>query len=57
MDGENYNIGIIDVTDRPYKELTEAISVTHKNLYKVHAGELPPTDKMPEGRVIVDFKY
>jgi hypothetical protein len=57
MDGENYNIGIIDVTDRPYKELTEGITETHKNLYKVHSGELPPTDKMPEGRVSVDFKY
>jgi len=56
-DGENYNIGIIDVTDRPYKELTNAIVMTHKNLYKVHAGEIPPSDKMPEGRTNVDFKY
>ena len=57
MDGENYNIGIIDVTDRPYKELTQAITQTHKNLGKIHAGEMPPTTKMAEGKVKVDFNY
>jgi hypothetical protein len=56
-DGENYNIGIIDVTDRPYKELTEAITLTHKNLYQVHSGEIQPSDKLPEGRTRVDFNY
>ncbi len=56
-DGENYNIGIIDVTDRPYKDLVEAITIMHKNLYKIHAGETPPSDKLPEGRTKVDFKY
>jgi hypothetical protein len=56
-DGENYNIGIIDVTDRPYKELTEAITMMHKNLYRIHAGETPPSDVLPEGRTKVDFKY
>jgi hypothetical protein len=56
-DGENYNIGIIDVTDRPYKELTEAITMMHKNLYTIHAGTTPPSDKLPEGRTKVDFKY
>jgi hypothetical protein len=56
-DGENYNIGIIDVTDRPYKDLVEAITIMHKNLFKIHAGETPPSDKLPEGRTKVDFKY
>lgn len=56
-DGENYNIGIIDVTDRPYKDLTEAITLMHKNLYRIHAGETAPSDELPEGRTKVDFKY
>ncbi|MCX6333289.1 MAG: hypothetical protein NT092_03195 [Bacteroidia bacterium] len=56
-DGENYNIGIIDVTDRPYRELTEAITQMHKILYKIHAGTTPPSDKLPEGTTKVDFKY
>ncbi|MGH9667193.1 MAG: hypothetical protein ACRD9L_22450, partial [Bryobacteraceae bacterium] len=32
MDGENYNIGLVDVTDRPYYELIEAMKVTHRRL-------------------------
>jgi len=42
MDGENYNIGFVDVTDRPYKELVEAAKVTHKRLQDVHSGKLLP---------------
>jgi hypothetical protein len=45
-DGENYNIGFVDVTDRPYVELIEALKVTHERLLAVHAGhELPFSQK------------
>jgi hypothetical protein len=39
MDGENYNIGLVDVTDRPYRELIEAMKTTHRRLHSVHAGK------------------
>lgn len=42
MDGENYNIGIVDVTDRPYPELVAAMRTTHRRLEAVHAGEEIP---------------
>jgi len=42
MDGENYNIGLVDVTDRPYGELVEAMKTTHRRLYAVHSGKEPP---------------
>jgi hypothetical protein len=42
MDGENYNIGFIDVTDRPYPEFVEAAQQTHKRLFAVHSGSEPP---------------
>jgi hypothetical protein len=45
FDGENYNIGIIDVTDRPYAELVEAMKITHRRLHDVHAGRVPPVDR------------
>ena len=48
MDGENYNIGFIDSTGRAYKELTEAVQVTNKRLYEVHAGKLPPFSQRPK---------
>jgi hypothetical protein len=47
MDGENYNIGFVDVTDRPYKELVEAAKLTNKRLYEVHSGKALPFNQRP----------
>lgn len=47
-DGENYNCGLIDVTDRPYKYQVEAMTETSKCLYAVHAGEMQPYNRIPE---------
>jgi hypothetical protein len=44
-DGENYNIGFIDVTDRPYTEFIEGVKETHKRLFEIHSGKIPPTDR------------
>lgn len=46
-DGENYNIGFLDVTGRPYKELVEAAKITHKRLFDVHSGKAPPFNEKP----------
>ena len=48
MDGENYNIGLLDITDRPYPEMVKAMQETHKRLYKIHNGEQPPYDVKPK---------
>jgi type 1 glutamine amidotransferase len=45
FDGENYNIGLLDVTDRPYRELVEAAKTTHRQLMDVHAGKTPPATR------------
>jgi hypothetical protein len=50
MDGENYNIGFLDVTDRPYPELVEAARATHKRLLAVHSGKEPPVSRKAEIR-------
>lgn len=47
-DGENYNCGLVDVTDRPYKEQVEAMMETATRLYDIHSGTLQPTGRMPE---------
>ncbi len=47
FDGENYNIGLVDVTDRPYPELIEALRATHRRLYSVHTGEEKPFSRRP----------
>ena len=48
MDGENYNIGLLDITDRPYPEMVKAMQESHKRLYKIHSGEQPPYDVKPK---------
>ena len=50
MDGENYNIGLVDVTDRPYPELIEAMKTTHRRLQGVHAGTTAPFDVKPRAQ-------
>ena len=47
MDGENYNIGLVDVTDRPYLDLIEAMKTTHRRLQAVHSGRTAPFDVKP----------
>jgi hypothetical protein len=46
-DGENYNIGWIDVTDRPYHELVAAAKATHAKIEALHAGRIEPTTRKP----------
>lgn len=54
-DGENYNCGIVDVTDRPYPYMVEAIKTTAKRLYDVHAEKLEPYNQKPKGAVGYDL--
>jgi hypothetical protein len=46
-DGENYNIGFMDVTDRPYRDFVEGVKMTHKSLFEVHSGKTPPFSQKP----------
>jgi hypothetical protein len=46
-DGENYNIGLVDVTDRPYPHLVEALKKTHRRLHGVHSGQTEPFAERP----------
>ncbi len=46
-DGENYNCGLVDVTDRPYQHQVEAMMETAKRLYDIHKGKTKPTDQQP----------
>ncbi len=46
-DGENYNCGLVDVTDRPYKHMVGAIKESAQNIYKIHMGQLGPFDQLP----------
>lgn len=39
FDGENYNIGLVDVTNRPYAELTKSAEKINKEAYQIRLKE------------------
>jgi hypothetical protein len=48
FDGENYNIGFLDVCNRPYPEMVDAARASHERLYHVATGTTPPYSDSPE---------
>ena len=55
FDGENYNIGLFDITLRPYEEMAEAVSGTAAEIYAVKAGEKAPTSRKPDSRPMIAY--
>jgi len=47
-DGENYNIGFVDICHRPYGPLAEAARAAHERIYEVASGRAAPFDDAPE---------
>lgn len=47
FDGENNNIGLVDICHRPYEEMTARVSETNGRLCEIHAGMLAPTAVKP----------
>lgn len=48
FDGENYNIGFMDICNRPYKELVDAAKQTHLRMYEVATDKEKPFDVVIE---------
>lgn len=48
FDGENWNIGFLDVCNRPYEPLADAARASHERLYAIARGETAPYDEAPE---------
>lgn len=48
FDGENYNIGFLDVCNKPYEPLAQAARLSHERMYTVAAGLEPPFDEPVE---------
>jgi hypothetical protein len=54
-DGENWNIGFLDVCNRPYELLCAAARASHERLYEVVRGDVRPHDEAPEYLPLVFF--
>ena len=48
FDGENYQIGALDVCSHPYSEFIDGIVRAHSEIYEVADGTLPVTDELAE---------
>jgi hypothetical protein len=48
FDGENYNIGFLDICNRPYTEIGEAAIAAHERMYQVASGASAPFADAPE---------
>jgi len=48
FDGENYNIGFLDICNRGYQELGDAAIASHERLYEIAAGQMEPYSDVPE---------
>jgi hypothetical protein len=55
FDGENYNIGLVDVAHRPYRALIDAAHRTHERMYRVGAGRRAPFDDTLDAIPAVDY--
>ena len=48
FDGENYQIGVVDVTQRPYEDFETGIIETHREIYDVAEGKKPADARKAE---------
>ncbi len=46
-DGENWQIGLVDVCQRPYDEFVAGARRSHARIYPVAAGQVRPFDRLP----------
>ncbi|KAB8125677.1 hypothetical protein F9U64_22085 [Gracilibacillus oryzae] len=47
FDGENYQIGLIDVAQQPYQDFIAEMCKAHDNVSEIRAGRRKPFDQMP----------
>ncbi len=47
FDGENYNIGLVDVCQTPHAAFLDGVTACHRSLYRVASGAQPPSDRLP----------
>ena len=51
-DGEDYNFGLVDIRDRPYEELVDALSAANHRLTEIHAAARPMARAQPTQFVV-----
>jgi len=55
FDGENYQIGALDVCSRPYNDFIDGIVKTHTEIYGVRNGDIPVTEEKAKEIEAISF--
>jgi agarase len=54
FDGENSNYGVVDIYNKPYTALLDAMTAANKQAFEVHSkSDIPAIDKLPEEATVV----
>ncbi|HTV44173.1 MAG TPA: hypothetical protein VMF05_02560 [Stellaceae bacterium] len=48
QDGEDYDFGLVDINDQPYRRLTEALAVANRRAFAIHEEATPPGLDAPD---------
>ena len=51
-DGEDYNFGLVDIDDRPYQELVQALAAANREAPAIHAAAAVPSTT-PDGPIVL----
>src|SRR5436305_3248893 len=52
-DGEDYDFGLVDIDNRPYEELTAALSEANRRAPAIHAGAASPREPAPSAAIML----
>jgi hypothetical protein len=58
QDGEDYNFGLVDINNRPYEEITEALATANRQAPQIHAAakaELPTMERSELPRATISL--
>ena len=55
FDGENYQIGLFDITLRPYPAMEEAARAAAARVYDIHDGKAEPVKRRPESLPMIAY--
>jgi hypothetical protein len=54
FDGENSNYGVVDIYNKPYTTLLDAMTAANKQAFEIHStSDIPAIDKLPEEATVV----
>lgn len=55
FDGENYNIGLLDVCSQPYDDMMKSVRICNQRIYAIMTKKYEPTDEKPQAIPMIAY--